>query len=86
MGCQVGIADKIVAHKADYLLALKGNQPTLETDVEDYFRTAPAAVSAKGMRSTGSVNPLYAPHDWGSAAYGSPCGDGREGRCEAERN
>jgi predicted transposase YbfD/YdcC len=42
MGCQVEIADKIVAHKADYLLALKGNQPTLETDVEDYFRTAPA--------------------------------------------
>ena len=26
----------------NYLLALKGNQPTLETDVEDYFRTAPA--------------------------------------------
>src|SRR5205085_11435194 len=43
MGCQVEIAEKIVAHKADYLLALKGNQPTLETDVEDYFRTAPAA-------------------------------------------
>ncbi len=42
MGCQVEIADKIVAHKADYLLALKGNQPTLEADVEDYFRTAPA--------------------------------------------
>jgi predicted transposase YbfD/YdcC len=42
MGCQVDIADKIVAHKADYLLPLKGNQPTLEADVEDYFRTAPA--------------------------------------------
>src|SRR5437588_581366 len=42
MGCQVEIADKIVAHKADYLLSLKGNQPTLEADVEDYFRTAPA--------------------------------------------
>lgn len=41
MGCQVEIADKIVAHKADYLLALKGNQPTLEADVADYFRTAP---------------------------------------------
>jgi predicted transposase YbfD/YdcC len=43
MGCQVDIADKIVAHNADYLLALKGNQPTLEADVLDYFRTAPAA-------------------------------------------
>jgi len=41
MGCQVEIANKIVAHKADYLLALKGNQPTLEADVEDYFRSAP---------------------------------------------
>jgi hypothetical protein len=27
MGCQVATADKIVEHKADYLLALKGNQP-----------------------------------------------------------
>jgi predicted transposase YbfD/YdcC len=43
MGCQVEIADKIVGHKADYMLALKGNQPTLESDVVDYFRTAPAA-------------------------------------------
>jgi predicted transposase YbfD/YdcC len=42
MGCQAAIADKIVAHGADYLLALKGNQPTLEADVADYFRTAPA--------------------------------------------
>jgi len=43
MGCQVEIADKIVAHKADYLLALKGNQPTLEDDVEGYFADAPAS-------------------------------------------
>lgn len=46
MGCQVEIAAKIVAHKADYLLALKGNQPTLEADVLDYFRTAPASETA----------------------------------------
>jgi predicted transposase YbfD/YdcC len=43
MGCQVEIADKIVAHKADYLLALKGNQPNLEDDVERYFAEAPAS-------------------------------------------
>jgi predicted transposase YbfD/YdcC len=42
MGCQVAIADKIVEHKADYLLALKGNQPTLEDEVADYFNSAPA--------------------------------------------
>ena len=43
MGTQVAIADKILAHGADYLLPLKGNQPTLEADVIEYFRTAPAA-------------------------------------------
>jgi predicted transposase YbfD/YdcC len=43
MGCQVEIADRIVGHGADYLLALKGNQPTLESDVEAYFNDAPAA-------------------------------------------
>jgi predicted transposase YbfD/YdcC len=41
MGCQAGIADRIVEHGADYVLALKSNQPTLEADVADYFRTAP---------------------------------------------
>ena len=43
MGCQVAIADKIVAHGADYLLGLKGNQPILEGDVASYFDTAPEA-------------------------------------------
>jgi predicted transposase YbfD/YdcC len=42
MGCQVAIAQKILDHGADYVLSLKGNQPTLEADVLDYFRTAPA--------------------------------------------
>lgn len=42
MGCQVAIADKIVDKKADYLLALKDNQPILAADVAAYFRTAPA--------------------------------------------
>jgi len=41
MGCQVDIAETIVAHKADYLLALKGNQPNLEAEVADYFQDAP---------------------------------------------
>jgi len=34
MGCQRDIAEKIVAKKADYILALKGNQGTLREDVE----------------------------------------------------
>jgi predicted transposase YbfD/YdcC len=41
MGCQVEIAAKIVAHGADFMLALKGNHPTLESEVEEYFNTAP---------------------------------------------
>jgi predicted transposase YbfD/YdcC len=42
MGCQVEIANQIVAHKADYLLALKGKQSTLEAEIADYFSTAPS--------------------------------------------
>jgi predicted transposase YbfD/YdcC len=34
MGCQRHIAEKIIAKKADYILALKGNQGTLREDVE----------------------------------------------------
>jgi predicted transposase YbfD/YdcC len=34
MGCQRDIAAKILAKKADYVLALKGNQGTLREDVE----------------------------------------------------
>jgi len=43
MGTQFEIANKILALGADYLLPLKGNQPTLEADVISYFRTAPAS-------------------------------------------
>jgi predicted transposase YbfD/YdcC len=34
MGCQREIAAKIMDKKADYILALKGNQSTLREDVE----------------------------------------------------
>jgi predicted transposase YbfD/YdcC len=42
MGCQVEIAAKILEHKADFLLPLKGNQPTMEAEVVSYLETAPA--------------------------------------------
>lgn len=42
MGCQVDIAAKIIEHGADFMLAVKGNQRTLERDLEDYFRDAPS--------------------------------------------
>jgi predicted transposase YbfD/YdcC len=43
MGCQRAIAQKIVEQGADYVLALKGNQPTLEQAVERFFVSGPEA-------------------------------------------
>jgi predicted transposase YbfD/YdcC len=43
MGCQRAIAEKIVAQGADYVLALKGNHPTLEQAVEGFFLSGPEA-------------------------------------------
>ena len=37
IGCQKEIAQQIVAQQADYVLALKANQPTLHRDVVDWF-------------------------------------------------
>jgi predicted transposase YbfD/YdcC len=37
MGCQAAIASAIVAGKADYVLAVKENQPTLHEGIEAYF-------------------------------------------------
>lgn len=37
MGCQKEIASQIVAAKADYLIAVKDNQPTLRGDLENIF-------------------------------------------------
>ena len=43
MGCQRAIAQKVIEQKADYVLALKGNQPTLEQAVERFFVAGPEA-------------------------------------------
>jgi predicted transposase YbfD/YdcC len=37
MGCQTEIADKIIAADADYVLAVKGNQPTLHDGIAKFF-------------------------------------------------
>jgi predicted transposase YbfD/YdcC len=42
MGCQRAIAEKIIKHKADYVLALKGNQGHLHQEVKDFFEIAHA--------------------------------------------
>ena len=38
MGCQTEIAKKIKLEKAEYILAVKGNQKTLEQDIQDSFK------------------------------------------------
>jgi predicted transposase YbfD/YdcC len=43
MGCQRAIAETILEQGADYVLALRGNQPTLEQAVERFFLTGPEA-------------------------------------------
>src|SRR6202790_3691345 len=41
MGCNPTIAQSILDAEADYLLAVKDNQPTLHAEIESYFDTAP---------------------------------------------
>ena len=48
MGCQRGIANKIIAKKADYIIALKGNQGTLHEDVKVFA----AEQKANGFKDT----------------------------------
>src|SRR5271169_462144 len=41
IGCNPTVAQSILDAEADYLLAVKDNQPTLHADIESYFETAP---------------------------------------------
>ena len=40
MSCQKKIADKIIAHQADYMLSVKDNQKNLHQDLQDWFACA----------------------------------------------
>ena len=51
MGCQRDIAQQIIDKKADYVLALKGNQGTLREDVELFA----AEQKANGFKDTKSA-------------------------------
>jgi predicted transposase YbfD/YdcC len=42
MGCQTELAEAIVVGGGDYVVAVKGNQPTLHTALQDAFAHAPA--------------------------------------------
>jgi hypothetical protein len=54
MGCQRGIAQKILDKKADYVLVLKGNQGTLREDAE-LFVAEQKAQGSKTPRSAGTT-------------------------------
>ena len=43
MGCQTKIANKIISKEADYLLAVKGNQKSLEQSIKDTARLSEVA-------------------------------------------
>jgi predicted transposase YbfD/YdcC len=76
MGCQREIAAKIVAKQADYILAVKENQPSLLADVKDSFQmlTADAVaeeidcghgrVETRRCTVLGDLTLLDRPADW----------------------
>lgn len=45
IGCQRAIAQKIADKKADYVLALKGNQSSLQDDVKPFVTEQKASIS-----------------------------------------
>ena len=61
MGCQRDIAAKIIEKKADYILALKGNQGTLRQDVE---------VFASEQKSKGFADTTISAHETVDADHG----------------
>jgi predicted transposase YbfD/YdcC len=44
IACNPTIAQAVIDAGADYLLAVKANQPTLRAEIKDYFATAPAEI------------------------------------------
>jgi predicted transposase YbfD/YdcC len=44
MGCQTAIAEKIVVHEADYVLAVKDNQANLLDDLKEAFEQTPEII------------------------------------------
>ena len=52
MGCQKAIAQTILAGGGDYVLAVKANQPTLHTELQEAFAQAPAPKLRSSRRAT----------------------------------
>ena len=76
MGCQRSIAQRIVDKKADYILAVKENQPLLLDDIKDSFRMLAAdtvaeqidcvhgRVEQRRCAVTGDLSLLDKPSQW----------------------
>lgn len=53
MSCQKEIVHKICERDADYCIGLKGNQPTLQKDVEEYFNAYAKEIPKKEILEKG---------------------------------
>src|ERR1700737_1977325 len=53
MGCNPNIAQSILDAEADYLLAVKDNQPTLHAEIKSYFDTAPPSSEVERSETIG---------------------------------
>lgn len=61
MGCQTAIAAQIIAQEGDYVLALKGNQESIHTDVQNFF------AHAEQHRWEDVPHDTYKQTEWGHA-------------------
>ncbi len=75
IGCQKSIVSKITQQKADYVIALKGNQRNLLSEAQNYFRQAVEAPSwahcegagaKEAVRGRGDIHEVWVTHelDW----------------------
>ena len=78
MGCQRAIVEKIIDKKADYILAVKDNQPTLAQSVESLFEapwvTGRSSSTRPSTRATDASRPASA--SWRTTRAPSPSSAG----------
>ena len=78
MGCQKAIAGQIRDQKGHYMLGLKGNQPTLEADMQKLFEAAAQREFKGGQHLR---NAVVGP--WTQGPSDHPCCAYSQGLCPA---